>query len=355
MAAMLLLDEHNTSDYLRQIGWIGPAETVDVQVLAGGVSNQVLYIARPEQPGGDFVVKQVREQLRVPDPWFSQIERIWREVDVMHVCAELLAANTDPSLRVQTPRILHEDRAQYVFAMTAAPRDHRVWKRDLLAERVDGEIARQCGRLLGQLHARSWNHPAVAARLDDRSIFDELRLDPYYRTVAARHPADAPLLYRLVDSVLDHRRALVHADFSPKNLLLSSAGLLMVDFETGHYGDPAFDLGFFLAHLMLKATHFTPRHEAYVELTRQFWRGYRSELWPRIPSSESAALEARGVLNFAGCCWARVDGKSQVEYLTDERRRDLVRQFCRGLLIDPPQHWSAVLERFNAQVANQLR
>ncbi|MBL8827049.1 MAG: phosphotransferase [Planctomycetaceae bacterium] len=351
---MLLLDEHNTSVYLRQVGWVEPTEPLEVQVLAGGVSNQVLYIARPRHPGGDFVVKQVREQLRVPEPWFSRIDRIWREVEVMHVCDGLLSHDNDPSLRVHTPRILHEDRAQYVFAMTAAPREHRVWKRDLLAERVEPEIARQCGRLLGRLHARSWNNAAVAARLDDRAIFDELRLDPYYRTVAQRHPADAPLLERLVDSVLAHRRALVHADFSPKNLLLSDAGLLMVDFETGHYGDPAFDLGFFLSHLMLKATHFAPRHEPYLELSRAFWRGYRSELWPRIPSDESAALEARGVLNFAGCSWARVDGKSQVEYLTDERRRDLLRQFSRGLLRDPPHDWSTVLARFTDEVAKPL-
>lgn len=351
---MLLLDEHNTRDYLRQVGWIGLDEPVEVQVLAGGVSNQVLYVSRPSVSDADFVVKQVREQLRVPDPWFSKLERIWREVDVMQVCDTLLSHDADPSLRVQTPRILHEDRAQYVFAMTAAPRDHRVWKAELLAERVEPEIARQCGRLLGRLHARAWRQPTVEARLADRSIFDELRLDPYYRTVASRYPEAAPQLQSLIDSVWAHRLTLVHADFSPKNLLLAERGLLMVDFETGHYGDPAFDLGFFLAHLMLKAVHFYPRHEPYLELTRAFWRGYRAELWPRIPVAESMALEARGVLNFAGCAWARVDGKSQVDYLTDPVRRAMVRSTCRALLDDPPPTWSGVIERWAAALSAEI-
>lgn len=350
MAGMLLLDEHNAIDYLCRVGWIEPDEPVEVLSLPGGVSNQVLYVERPGKPGSNFVVKQVRAQLRVPDPWFSRIDRIWREVEVLRVCQELLSTNVDPSLRVQTPRILHEDRENYVFAMTAAPREHRVWKRELLEGHVDPEVARQCGRLLGQLHARSWDNPLVEERLRDREIFDELRLDPYYRTVAQRRPDAAPLFNRLIESVLGHRHALVHADFSPKNLLLAEKSLLMVDFETGHYGDPAFDLGFFLAHLVLKAIHAAPNHEPYLELTRQFWRGYRSELWPRIAADESAALEVRGVLNFAGCAWARIDGKSQVEYLTDEARRECVRRLCHGLLEDPPSTWSEALTRVAGDV-----
>jgi 5-methylthioribose kinase len=45
----------------------------------------------------------------------------------------------------------------------------------------------------------------------------------------------------------------VHGDFSPKNLLIYGNSLMLIDFEVGHYGDPAFDLGFFLSHLTLKA------------------------------------------------------------------------------------------------------
>ena len=44
----------------------------------------------------------------------------------------------------------------------------------------------------------------------------------------------------------------MHADFSPKNVLITDERIVLVDFETGHLGDPAFDLGFFLSHLLLK-------------------------------------------------------------------------------------------------------
>jgi len=221
--------------------------------------------------------------LRTPDPWYCGVERIWREVEVLRVCAELLDAPDRSSaaggtLVARTPRILHEDRENYAFAMSAAPEDHRVWKAGLLAGHADPTIAAACGRLLGRLHAGSWQNAEIRERLGDRTIFDELRLDPYYRTLARSFPGDAPHLERLIESVLAHRRSLVHADFSPKNLLVYSGGLLLVDFETGHYGDPAFDLGFFLSHLVLKAVYHAPDHEKYLALTEIFWSAYQAGL-----------------------------------------------------------------------------
>jgi 5-methylthioribose kinase len=53
-------------------------------------------------------------------------------------------------------------------------------------------------------------------------------------------------------------RTFVHADFSPKNILVHRQGLTVVDFETAHAGDPAFDIGFFLSHLSLKAFRSRP-------------------------------------------------------------------------------------------------
>jgi 5-methylthioribose kinase len=120
---------------------------------------------------------------------------------------------------------------------------------------------------------------------------------------------------------------------------------MMVDFETGHYGDPAFDLGFFLSHLVLKAVYHAPNFEPFLSLTERFWESYRAGMIETLGPAVYAALVARGIRNFAGCAWARIDGKSQVEYLVDLPRRDGVRDLCRGLLREPPDQWSAVLER----------
>jgi 5-methylthioribose kinase len=360
---MLLIDELNAEDYLRQAGRLGAGERVTIAPLAGGVSNQVLYVARPERPGEDFVLKQARPQLRTPDPWFASVERVWREVDVLRICQEVLereptglanasgsnASKTDTSLagelRAVTPRILFEDRPQYIFAMSAAPRDHRVWKQDLLAGRVDPAIARACGRLLGQLHASTWLNLDTAQRIGDRKLFDELRIDPYYRALVRAYPDAQKDLQPLIEQVSSPGRSLVHADFSPKNLLVFADGLMMVDFETGHFGDPAFDLGFFLSHLVLKAFEAAPGHEPYLDLTTQFWAAYRDRVQPSVPDDEYCQLVKRAVQNFAGCAWARLDGTSKIDYLTDPRRREGARGLARGLLRAHGAGWDEVLMR----------
>jgi 5-methylthioribose kinase len=341
------VDEHSAESYLRDSGRIAPDESVRARELGGGVSNMVLLVERPERPGGTFVLKQARAQLRTVQPWFSSVERNWREADVLAICTRLLERSNAPSgascnRAAQTPRILFEDRDNYLFAMTAAPRPNTVWKDELLAGKADRQIAVACGRLLATLHGESWLDAGIAERLGDRTLFDQLRVDPYYRTLAAARPETRPAVERLIDSLAAHPRSLVHADFSPKNLLIFSGGLMMVDFETGHFGDPAFDLGFFLSHLVLKACYHIPRHAAFLEVADAFRQSYCETMAAKVAPQELSDLWARGLQNLAGCAWARLDGKSPVEYLSDPPRREQIRALCREIFQTQPRDWPAV-------------
>ena len=200
---MLFIDAASAERYLRDAGRLGANDAVEISRLAGGVSNEVLYVAFRGEPARDFVLKQARQQLRVADPWFCGVDRIWREVEVLRICERVLAARADdvsrgPPLLARTPRIVFEDRENYCFGMEAAPREHTVWKRQLLhsecstrhserseeppaAETLrcaqgdahaqgdtpgesDADIAEQCGRLLGTLHGGTWGDSRSAPR-----------------------------------------------------------------------------------------------------------------------------------------------------------------------------------------------
>ncbi|HEX8201161.1 MAG TPA: phosphotransferase, partial [Isosphaeraceae bacterium] len=164
------------------------------------------------------------------------------------------------------------------------------------------------------------------------------RIDPYYRRVAQVHPDLEPPICALIDSMATApRKTLVLGDFSPKNILVHARGLTLVDFETAHAGDPAFDLGFFLSHLVLKAFRAAPRPEPYLELTRRFWDAYRRE------AGDDPALARRGTAHAAACALARIDGTSPVDYRA-ELDPDAVRRAARAALGAGPIDWDAFLQ-----------
>ena len=343
---MRLLEQHNCADYLRETKLIGSTEEVSVQFLAGGVSNVVLLVKRgPEFD--DFVLKQARGQLRVEQPWFCSVERIWREVETLRICRNTLHDWTNASaqdrsdsasqLNVVVPEVLFEDRDNYVFTMTAAPPGHATWKEQLLAGQFDEQIAYACGELLGRLHAGTWNDQTIAKQMGDRQYFIDLRVDPYYRSVATVHADLAPAMNELILSLDENRCCLVHGDFSPKNLLVwkqPSPTVMLIDCEVGHYGDPAFDLGFMLSHLTLKAVFWRSKlpglPKESLGLIWTFCSAYADAVRGTLSPQELHLLQRRLTRNLAACLLARVDGKSPVEYL-ERPQQELVRQVSRGL------------------------
>jgi 5-methylthioribose kinase len=321
---------------------MGQAEDVEIRELSGGVSNTVLLVHRPDSPGGDFVLKQALPRLKVQQEWLCSIERIWREVEVLEICGNLLASGgrqppdtiLESAGKTVVPQVLFSDPPNYCYAMTAAPAGHQTWKEQLLSGQGNPAIAAACGELLGKLHAGSWRNPELATRLEDRTFFDSLRLDPYYRSLATVHPDLASILSKLIDDTYATRLCLVHGDFSPKNLLISPGQIWLIDFEVGHFGDPAFDLGFFLTHLALKAIHAGQRREDYLALIDAFWKAYQASLIPVVTREELADLSRRSALHWAACMLARVDGKSPVNYLSVPEQK-AVRQIAQNMLLRP--------------------
>jgi 5-methylthioribose kinase len=332
---MVELTEHNLLDYLRERGWIdaGPARALP---LGGGVSNAVLRVETPEQA---FVVKQSRPQLRTRDAWFSDIDRVYREQEVMQALHPLLPESV--------PAILFVDRANYVFAMRAAPALACVWKSLLLAGTVDLALGERVGAVLGRIHQATAASPALVEPFRDSTVFVQLRVDPFYRRVQERRPEVAEAIKPLVQQMLTAKEALCHGDYTPKNLLVHGDSLTLVDYETAHFGDPAMDLGLFLCHLILKAFHRRELRPRFFKLTRAFWCGYANEARFR-PLGE---LQTRGIAHFGACVLARIDGTSPVDYLPGEEVRAAVRRLGKCVLLEPPADWENVLALCERELA----
>src|SRR5262249_30309079 len=140
---MLEIDEANVVQYLHDRGWLDRRAGARPELLAWGVSNVVLRVT--PGTGEPLVIKQSRGQLRTVDPWFSRLERIWREVDVMRCTEPFLPPGVIPKVRF-------EDRENYLFVMEAVAAEHVVWKQLLLEGRAEANIASRLGTYLGMMH-----------------------------------------------------------------------------------------------------------------------------------------------------------------------------------------------------------
>src|SRR6185312_15609174 len=188
-------------------------------------------------------------------------DRVYREQEVMQALAPLLPPYT-------VPEVLFVDRANYVFAMAHAPREAQVWKQQLLAGDIDFAVGEHAGRILGRMHEATARNPHLIEPFADRTVFVQLRVDPFYRRIQERRPEVAGAVASLIDEMLTRKEALCHGDYTPKNILAHSRGFTLVDYETAHVGDPTMDLGLFLAHLTLKALHRAAQRTEYLELMR---------------------------------------------------------------------------------------
>lgn len=307
---------------LRAGGFVAPGAAPALERLTGGVSSDVF---RLETPDGPVCVKRALATLRVAAVWEAPVERSHFEVEWLRTARPFVGA--------AVPQVLFEDRAASLFVMNFYdPTTHSVWKADLAAGRVEPAFAGQVGAMLARVHAGAAGAPEIAARFQTTDLFEDLRLAPFLRHAALAHPDLAARLVGLADRTAAARITLVHGDVSPKNILCGPDGPVLLDAECAWYGDPAFDLAFCSAHLLLKCV-WKPAHTAgYLASVAALHEAYL----PRVDWEPAAGLDTRAAELTATVLLARVDGKSPADYLQSEDDRGFVRGAARALVAETP-------------------
>jgi 5-methylthioribose kinase len=322
--------------YLRRAGHIPADEQPAIRNMAGGVSNRTVLVERPS--GEAWVVKQALKKLRVAVEWYSSPERIHREALGMRWLEKLAPPGTSTGL-------IFEDHAAHILAMEAVPQPHENWKDMLLAGRLETGHVQQFGRLLGTIHRAAHQYrDQIAPAFNDRSFFESLRIEPYYVYTWSQIPETARFYDALISETHARRLTLVHGDYSPKNILVYQGRMILLDHEVIHFGDPAFDLGFALAHLLSKAHHVQRKRAAFAAAAGDYWRAYRAALGD-VPWSYD--IEPRTVRHALGCLLARVAGRSTLEYM-DGAERICQRRVAIALMTQPPLSVSELAGRFVA-------
>jgi aminoglycoside phosphotransferase (APT) family kinase protein len=304
--------------FLQRAGLAAPGEAPAATPLTGGVSSDIWKV---ELARGAVCVKRALPRLRVAQLWEAPVERNRYEWRWMQAAARIAPGSA--------PRVLAHDDAG-VFAMECLDGErYPLWKSELRAGRADAAFAHQVGERLARIHAATAGDARVAAEFATDASFHAIRLEPYLLATARRHADLAARLEALAARTAATRAALVHGDVSPKNVLAGPDGPVFLDAECAWYGDPAFDLAFCLNHLLLKCLWVPQAAPRFLECFDALARAY-------LGAHAPAGLEARAASLLPGLLLARVDGKSPVEYLTEEAQKDRVRRVARVLLLAPP-------------------
>lgn len=344
------LDERSLPGYLHALGLIGRGARVVVEPAGDGNINWVRR-ARDVESGASWIVKQARPALERFPQYRASTERIVFEERWLRIASEV-------DVRGVCPRVVRFDEARRVLVLEDLGDAERLDRALARGAAVDDALCAVAG-LLGAVH-RSTRDPALAdrfrndemRRLHGDHIFalplepNDFPLEPPLRARAERLWRDAELreiAARAYERYRAPRGALVHADVQAGNVLLAPPAAKLLDAEIAHVGDPAFDVGVLLAHLLLPGLARRDLRRA-GELAAGTWQAYAAAAGDAVPPFADVA-------RYAGIeALRRTIGAARVEAVRDGGTALAALDLAVALVRRPPES-SAALESELARFA----
>ncbi len=153
-----------------------------------------------------------------------------------------------------------------------------------LAKRIDSvhdveSLAHAIGRRLARLHA-------IAVSLPEQMTlpYQLSEIDTAVRRIAARFPDFAARYQQLAGQLQkaasrfgEGRRTLVHGSFKFSHIMMTASGILFIDFDAANIGDPGYDVGRFMAHVLRMHVSGKMSFERAESINHAFIRGYNEQ------------------------------------------------------------------------------
>src|SRR6266536_938610 len=310
------LTEGEIGAVLGRIGLLASGNRLRCVPLDGGVSSDIWRIEIGAQK---YCLKRALAQLKVSQIWEAPIERNDAEWKWL--------AEAEAIWPGSAPRLVAQDRNAGLFVMEYLDPDrYPNWKSQLRDGILREETAVAVAERLVAIHAATAGRPGVAT--------------------GRVHTDLAPRLEALASATLATKRALVHGDVSPKNILVGPDGPVFIDSECAWYGEPAFDLAFCLNHLLLKCLWRPESARGFLRLFDRLTETYLAGVtWqPR------AEMEALAAALLPALLLGRIDGKSPIEYVTEEREKNQVRDFARRYIATRVDRLDVIRDAWAQQV-----
>ncbi len=322
---------------LKANGFIGNGQ-INFEPLEGGVSSDIYFLS---DGVNQLVIKQALSKLQVEDDWYADVSRNQTEQAFIRYLQKIRPD--------AVPELLYTNADQQYFVMEYMDESFNNWKQQLLKGVFEESTARKAAQLLSTIHLQSWSDEQLQQTFDTTENFKSLRIEPYLVTTGKRHPELKDLFFEEARRLEHHREALVHGDFSPKNMMVKPERVVILDHEVAWFGDPVFDIAFLLNHLYLKMLYYWNTENEIQDLTGIFWDTY----FGALTDKRSQGLKDRVGRLLLMLMLARVDGKSPVEYLM-EKDKHFVRRFVSGHLSNQILNHSKINANWKSKLKRQI-
>lgn len=322
--------------YLKERGLLKNTSSCTIHYCQGGVSCTVAYV---EIDGRPMIIKQALEQLKTKDTWLCDPNRMYIEYESNKIYHDLLPENA--------PETYFYDNENYIYGREAVPDGCQMWKEDLMKGLIDYKVAEKVVDTLAAVHNHCAGREDIARMFENKDVFHALRISPYIDFTVTKHPEITEFAQRVSDEMMDSKITLIHGDYSPKNIMVTEDGMKVLDYEVANYGHPAFDLAFLSNHFILKAVKFQDRPGEYLDLLDYTVKRY----FKSLTCMDLREFEPVYIRTLALLMLARIDGKSPVEYLLEEKeKQELVRRLSLTMIKDQMDTYSETIKMLRNEI-----
>ena len=300
-----------------------------IRYFPGGVSGTVAFASDGEK---SVIVKQALPFLKVAERWECDPRRMLIEHRALEVYERLIPQSV--------PQTILFDEENFIMVRQAAPEGCPMWKTQLLGGLLDFQVAEQAAVAMLAVHNNTAGDSTVRDTFIDDSVFYSLRINPYIENLLEKYPELEKKAKQAISFLMNEKIALVHGDYSPKNILVGDGRIYILDMEVAHFGHPAFDLAFFSNHFLLKSIKNKIWKGAYLNMLRYMLDIY----FAGMEYMDRGKLEKDTAKTLGFLLLARVDGKSPAEYITEDADKELVRSLAFTIIEDNIIDFKSVIE-----------
>jgi 5-methylthioribose kinase len=219
------------------------------------------------------------------------------------------------------PEVYYHDEEHKVNVLEDFGEDCLVMASEFEQDKLHPEICGLLGEKLAILHSSTLETgETVRETVEEENEYRKFYLD---FKMAGSVAIDEKATHDLVEEANGEPWSLIWGDPVTKNILISSKGVHLIDFEGSLSWDPAFDLGHMYAHWLLKYLEKPGLKVQVQQDIEAILQAYKVEMLKNIDLTVVKSIEERGSKYAGATILHRLNGLSQFKF-SEERRQSML-------------------------------